>query len=135
VIAQFLMVASALIILSLGLMHIWITFRGNKLSPREQGLQEKLSQTHLVLTRQTTFWKAWIGFNASHSFGAIFFGLMYGYLAIQQPDLLFHSIFLLAIGLLFLIGYFILGRLYWFSVPFRGISLALTCYIASMFVF
>lgn len=134
-IAQFLMVASALIILSLGLMHIWITFRGNKLSPREQGLQEKLSQTHLVLTRQTTFWKAWIGFNASHSFGAIFFGLMYGYLAIQQPDLLFHSIFLLAIGLLFLIGYFILGRLYWFSVPFRGISLALTCYIASMFVF
>jgi hypothetical protein len=128
------MIASSLIILSLGLMHIWITYRGNKLSPREPGLQEKLSQTHLVLTRQTTFWKAWIGFNASHSFGAIFFGLIYGYLAIQQSDLLFHSIFLLAIGLLFLIGYFVLGSVYWFSVPFRGISLALTCYIASMFV-
>ena len=134
-IAQLLMVASALIILSLGVMHIWITFRGNKLSPREQGLQEKLSQSHLVLTRQTTFWKAWIGFNASHSFGAIFFGLMYGYLALQQSDLLFHSIFLLGMGLLFLIGYFVLGRLYWFSVPFRGISLALTCYIASLFVY
>jgi len=133
--AQLLMFSSTLIILSLVLMHTWITFSGNKLSPREQGLQEKLSNSYLVLTRQTTFWKAWIGFNASHSFGAILFSLIYGYLALLQTDLLFHSTFLSGVGLLFLIGYFVLGKVYWFSVPFTGISLALICYVASLFAY
>jgi hypothetical protein len=133
--AQLLMLASTLIILSLGLMHAWITFRGNNLAPRESGLQEKLSNSHLVLTRQTTFWKAWIGFNASHAFGAVFFGLLYGYLALRHSDFLFHTPFLLGVGLLLLVGYFILGKVYWFSVPFRGISLALACYVASLFLY
>ena len=132
--AQLLMFSSALIILALGLLHISITFWGTKLFPREPGLQEQLVKSHLVLTKGTTFWKAWIGFNASHAFGAIFFGLLYGYLALQQAGLLFHSAFLLGLGLLFLTGYFILGKVYWFKVPFRGISLALVCYVASMFV-
>jgi hypothetical protein len=54
-----------------------------------------MSQTHLVLTRQTTMWRAWIGFNASHSMGAVFFGLVYGYLALLHVELLFRSPFLL----------------------------------------
>jgi hypothetical protein len=132
--AQLLMISSALIILTLGLMHVSITFWGDKLSPREPGLREQLRDSHLVLTKGTTFWKAWIGFNASHSLGAILFSLIYGYLALQQAELLFHSTFLLSIGLLFLIGYFILGKVYWFKIPFSGISLALVCYVTSLLV-
>jgi hypothetical protein len=34
-------------------------------------------------------WKAWVGFNASHSYGAILFGLVYGYLASMSSEVVF----------------------------------------------
>ena len=73
-------------------------------------------------------WKAWIGFNASHSYGAILFGAVYGYLALVHSAFLFQSRFLLLLGLLLLAGYVFLGKRYWFSVPFRGIVLASALY-------
>jgi hypothetical protein len=81
-----------------------------------------------VITRETTMWKAWIGFNASHSYGAILFGAVYGYLALVHSAFLFQSRFLLLLGLLLLAGYVFLGKRYWFSVPFRGIVLASALY-------
>lgn len=80
------------------------------------------------LTRETTLWRAWIGFNASHSLGAIVFGLIYGYLALAAPQLLFGSRFLLALGAATLGAYMMLGRRYWFSIPNRGILMALCLY-------
>ena len=82
----------------------------------------------LVLTRETTVWNAWIGFNASHSLGAMLFGAIYGHLALMHPALLWHSPFLLAVGGALLLAYSWLGRRYWFSVPFRGIVLSLLLY-------
>jgi hypothetical protein len=64
------------------------------------------------------------GFNASHSMGAILFGLMFGVLALAHAQILFQSNFLLSVGLAFLGGYFALGKVYWFSVPFAGISVS-----------
>jgi len=77
-------------------------------------------------------WKAWVGFNASHSFGAILFGLVYGYLALLHPAFLFGSAFLLVIGLVLLGGYLFLGVRYWFSVPARGILLSLILYVLAL---
>ncbi len=79
-------------------------------------------------------WKAWIGFNASHSFGAILFGAVYGYLALAHEAFLFRSWFLLLLGLLLLMGYAFLGKRYFFSVPFRGILLATTLYVIALAV-
>ncbi|NJN50489.1 MAG: hypothetical protein HC809_00490 [Gammaproteobacteria bacterium] len=76
-------------------------------------------------------WKAWVGFNASHSMGAILFGALFIYLALAQPELLFTSAFLSVLGGLFLVGYTVLGRLYWFSVPYRGIIVASLLYIGA----
>jgi hypothetical protein len=53
-----------------------------------------MSATAPVISRETTMWKAWIGFNASHSLGAILFGLVYGYLALAHPAFLFPIPFL-----------------------------------------
>ncbi len=79
-------------------------------------------------------WKAWIGFNASHGFGAILFGLVYGYLALARGSFLFESTFLLSLGLLLLVGYVLLSKFYWFSVPFRGIVLSTALYVAALIV-
>jgi len=129
-----LITASATVILLLGLIHLFYTFRGHKLHPRDAQLEARLREVSPVLTRETTMWKAWVGFNASHSFGAILFGAIYAYLPLVQGTLLFASPFLLAVGFLFLLGYTFLGYRYWFSVPFRGIVLADILYVAALIV-
>ena len=133
-IASSLVAVSAAIILLLGLTHLLYTFRGQKLHPRDAALQTRMKEVSPVLTRGTTMWKAWVGFNASHSYGAIFFGLVYGYLAIAQRSLLFQSPFLLLVGLLLLAGYAVLGKVYWFSAPFRGIVLSTALYVAALVI-
>ncbi len=133
-IASFLLAASAVIILVLGLMHLLYTLRGRNLHPRDPELEARLRVVSPVITRQTSMWKAWIGFNASHSFGAILFGSMYGYLAVLHSAFLFQSVFLQLLGLLFLAGYVVLGKLCWFSIPFHGAMLASALYIVALAV-
>jgi len=132
--APCLVAASAAIVLLLGLLHLLYTFRGSKLHPRDAALEARMKEVSPVLTRQTTMWKAWVGFNASHSYGAILFGLVYGYLAVAHGSFLFQSPFLLLIGLCLLAGYVFLGKVYWFSVPFRGIVLSTVLYVASLVI-
>ncbi len=128
--AQLLVITSAAIIMLLGVLHLVFTYVGDKLHPRDADLLSRLKTTAPVISRQTTVWKAWIGFNASHSLGAIFFGLIFGYLALRQPLLLLHSPFLGCTGLLVLGTYLALAKLYWFKRPLQGISMALLCYVA-----
>lgn len=132
--APSLVVASAAIILLLGLVHLLYTFHGRKLHPRDPALEAHMREVSLVLTRETTMWKTWIGFNASHSYGAILFGLVYGYLAIAEGGMFFRSPFLLLVGLLLLVGYVFLGKRYWFRIPFRGIVLATAFYFAALVI-
>jgi hypothetical protein len=119
-----LIALAAAIVFTLGLLHIVYTFRGPKLLPRNRELRAQMEQSALVLTRETTVWKAWIGFNASHSLGAMLFGVVYGHLALVQPTMLASSPFLLALGAAVLLAYGWLARRYWFSVPFHGVVLA-----------
>ena len=131
-VANTLMTASAGIVLILGMIHLVYTFRGPQLTPRDAALQAAMSQVSPVLTRETTIWKMWVSFNATHSMGAILFGLIYGYLAIAHGELLFKSPYLLAVGFAMVGGFVILGKIYWFSVPFRGACVSLACYLASI---
>src|SRR5215213_814716 len=127
-IAPWLVAASAAIILLLGLVHLLYTFYGPKLFPRDRELQTRMQEVSPVISRQTTMWKAWVGFNASHGCGAILFGAVYGYLALAHSAFLFQSIFLLSLGLLLLFGYVFLAKRYWFRTPLRGILLATFLY-------
>ena len=130
--ASWLIALSALIVLMLGSLHLLYTFRGPKLRPRDAELEARMKEVHPVLTRQTTMWKSWVGFNASHSQGAIFFGLIYGYLALVHARLLFESPFLQLAGLAMLVGYAVLGQRYWFSVPYRCILIATALYAVAL---
>jgi hypothetical protein len=127
-IAPLLVAASAAIILLLGLIHLLYTFYGPKLLPRDGELKTRMQEVSPVITRQTTMWKAWIGFNASHSYGLILFGAVYGYLALAHRDFLFQSVFLLALGLILLVGYVFITKRYFFRTPLRGVLLAMLLY-------
>src|SRR6266852_4217855 len=92
------MVLSASINFTLGVVHLVYTFWGQKLTPRDPALQISMSQIAPVITKETTMWRCWVGFNASHSMGLILFGLVFGFLALAQGQLLFQSPFLLVVG-------------------------------------
>lgn len=126
--------ASAAVILLLGLMHLLYTFRGPMLHPRDPDLAAKMMTVSPVITGETTMWRAWIGFNATHSFGLILFGAVYGYLAMRHSTFFFRSWFLLALGFALLLGYAVVAKLYFFTAPFRGVVLATVLYLLGIVV-
>ena len=130
--ARILMVLSASIVFTLGVVHLVYTFWGPNLAPRDPALQISMNQIAPVITNETTMWRCWVGFNASHSMGLILFGLVFGYLALAHDQLLFQSPFLLVAGLAMLGGIVVLCKIYFFSVPLRGMSVSLACYVVSI---
>jgi hypothetical protein len=128
--AQILILASSTIVFLLGSLHLYFTFFSHKFSPRDRELEARLRTVSPVISTQTTYWRAAVGFHASHSIGALFFGTLYGYLAVAQPSFLFQTHFIALLGLLLLLSKLTLARLYWFDVPLRGIGLATVLYVA-----
>lgn len=134
IVAALLVLASAAVVLALGLIHLLYTFRGNNLEPRDGDLLQSMKQAHPVLTRGTTMWRAWVGFNTTHSLGLVMFALVYGYLALAAPRLLFNAGFLGIVGLVALLAYTAVARSYFFRAPLRGVLLATALYTAGFVV-
>lgn len=123
-IPRILVAASASISLVLGFLHLAYTFFTRKLNPRDEELESGMRQVSLRITSQTTMWKAWIGFNASHSTSLILFGAIYGYLPLFAWSLLVHSVFFVGLGIVFFISYLLLAKLYFFRTPLIALAVA-----------
>jgi len=113
----------------LGLIHLLYTFYSNKFEPRDDGLGERMRQVSPILTSETTMWKAWVGFNASHSLGALVFACYYGYLAMFELHFLLSTPFLVLLSLVTLGSYLFLARSYWFKIPTLGITIAMIVFV------
>ena len=130
--SRLFMLLSAGVVLMLGIIHLVYTFSGTKLMPRDPSLQVSMSLTTPVITKETTMWRCWVGFNATHSIGLILFGLVFGYLALAQPRVVFESWFLLTTGMATLAALAVLSRMYFFNAPLLGIGIASICYVVSV---
>lgn len=111
--ASVLVTASGAIVAVFGALHALFTFRGPRLFPRDDALRARMHEVAPVITRETTMWKAWLGFNASHGLGLVLFGVLYAWLAL---------------GFAALCAWLLLAKLYFFSVPLRGVALATVLY-------
>jgi hypothetical protein len=131
-IPKVLMSASASIILVLGTLHLVYTFWGPKLTPRDAALQTSMERTSPVISGETTMWRCWTGFNATHSLSLILFGVIYLYFAVRHTDFLFGSTFLLAVGLTMLVSLLLISKAYFFSIPLAGVTISLITYVASI---
>jgi hypothetical protein len=130
--ASTLIAASAAITCLFGSIHLLHTFNGPKLHPRDKNVMLAMEHTCPVITTETTVWRATLGFNATHSMGLMLFGTIYAYLALAQPVVFWQSTFLLTLGLVVLIAYLVLAKIYFFSIPFRGIAVAMLLYMAGL---
>ena len=128
---RILILAGALVIGLLGSVHLAYTFFTGKFLSRDSALVDAMKATSPVLTRQTTMWKAWIGFNASHSLGAILFAAVYVLLATRHMEILVQSKELVLVGVATCLAYLWLAYAYWFRVPFTGIAISTACFIVA----
>ena len=132
-IAKYLWIAGSLPFILLGSIHLLYTFFTNKFSSTNESINEEMKNTCPVLTKQTTMWRAWIGFNASHSAGAIYIGLINLLLATRYVSVLQDPL-VIVLNISTVLFYLWLARKYWFSIPFKGILIAACCFIAAAVV-
>lgn len=130
-ISKILWLAGSAIFFILGTLHLYYTFFTGKFNPRNKNVIEDMKNTSPQLTNETTMWKAWIGFNASHSAGAIFIGLINILLAAENFSVIENSFLLSLCTILTSVFYLWLAKRYWFSIPFIGILVAVCCFIIS----
>lgn len=133
--SRYLFLAGALPYVLLGLAHAFATPRepseSRGLSPRDPALREAMSRDSVLMTRRTTLWLAWVGFNLSHSLGAVLFGVVV--LLIGRSPAVFATQASLFVPLAVVVSgvYLVLGLRYWFRTPIMGIALSGACFVAS----
>lgn len=128
---KILWTAGSMPFIILGTIHLLYTFFSNKFSPRNKELEDGMKLSQPILTKQVTMWKAWVGFNASHSSGVIYIGIINFSAAIFYSDLLLNPLFI-SLNLATVLFYLWLGKKYWFSTPFRGVLISAGCFVAAI---
>ena len=129
--AQALWIAGSSIITILAGVHLYYTFFTNKFSSKNETVVDLMKKSTPVLTKRTTIWNAWIGFNGSHSAGGLFIGIINIYLASCYFEILQKDHFLIWFNLLTIGFYIWLAKKYWFSTPLRGLLIVFGCYLLS----
>jgi hypothetical protein len=130
-IAKYIWYFGSLIFVTLGSIHLFYTFFSNKFSSKNEKALEEMKTSHPLISKETTLWKAWIGFNASHSSGAIFIGVMNIYVISNFYNTVENDAFFFLFNIVTVGFYLWLARRYWFNVPFFGILLTLICFLTS----
>jgi hypothetical protein len=133
--SRYLFLLGALPFLFLGSVHAWATPRGTAdskgLSPRDPSLRETMSKETVLLTRRTNMWLAWIGFNLSHSLGAVLFGVVVLLIGRSPASFQAQAGVFLPLALVVSGLYLLLGFRYWFRAPIIGLASACLCFVIS----
>ncbi|MCG7537392.1 hypothetical protein [Pseudoalteromonas sp. OOF1S-7] len=130
--AKVFIVSGALIFGVLGTIHLLFTFFTNRFDTVDPSVKESMKSTSPLLTRQTTIWNAWVGFNASHSLGAMIFAGIYIPLTVFHFEVIQHSIWFLYLPVVVGLSYLILAKKYWFKTPFNGVLIATILFVAGV---
>lgn len=134
VLAQILIVTGASIVGILGWAHLLLTFFSHKFNARNSDTTAAMKETSPLISQQTTMWRAWIGFNASHSLGALMFAAVYLPLAIYHISVIESSLWFTLLPCLVSISYLILAKQYWFNVPMIGMLISSGCFISASLI-
>jgi len=133
--SRYLYLAGALPFLVLGTAHALMTPRApadaKGLSPFDPQLAEAMTRSTLRLTRRTDMWKAWVGFNLSHSLGVLVFAASVILTGRSRSAFDTQAQLFLPFAVVVAAVYLRLARRYWFRTPFLGCALSLVLFLAS----
>jgi len=130
-IARFLLDFGGGVFVVLGLLHALYTYqdinRPRRLVPQDPAVAQAMAKSNLRLSgTATTMWRAWVGFNFSHSIGVALFGTI----CIGAGSVLGTKVlpaWILFAFVVIALLYLVVGVLYWFRIPVAGIVIAVVC--------
>ena len=128
---QFLFIVGASIFGVLGMVHFVLTFFTNKFDAYDALVTAAMKGTTPVISRDTSMWSAWIGFNASHSFGAMLVAAIYIPLTISHFDVIQQSYWFSLLPVMIGLSYLFVANKYWFKIPFIGVLVSTVCFVGA----
>lgn len=90
-----------------------------------------MAAARLRLAPSTTIWRAWLGFNLSHSLGLLVFGGILAWLSFHDFHVVASSALLQLIAVGVSIAYALLAVRFWFWAPAIASTLGAACFLAS----
>ncbi len=125
--SRYLLIIGGMIFSSLGLLHAIFTIcdihQPKRLAPVNQDLIDQMASTGVRLAPgRTNMWDAWLGFNISHSLGAVMFGLACVGAGVFARTLALPKV-MLSIPVLVGVIYFLVAIRFWFREPAVGIGI------------
>ena len=131
VISQILFIIGASIFGLLGFIHLIYTFFTDKFTAYNPDVTAAMKSTSPLITKETTIWRAWVGFNASHSLGAIIFAAIYIPLAFSHSQFIVNNSWFAVLPSIVGFSYLLLAKNYWFKIPFIGILISTICFVGA----
>jgi|TARA_R110002049_G_scaffold89490_1_gene225087 hypothetical protein len=134
-IEQYLIIIGSSVFGVLGTIHLLYTFFTNKFNAHDPSVTEAMKSSSPILTKETTIWNAWVGFNASHSLGAMIVAAFYIPLALFNFEIISQSNWFSSLPVVIGCSYLLLAKRYWFKIPFYGVLIATVCFtLASVLI-
>jgi hypothetical protein len=136
---RFLLDLGGGIFVLLGFLHALYTYldidRPRRLVPQDPAVARAMAVSNLRLSGTgTTMWRAWVGFNFSHSLGAVLFGTICIAAAFVLGTTALPAWILFALVVIAAI-YFVVGLLYWLRIPVAGIAFAGVCLLIAWLMY
>lgn len=129
---QLLLAVGSGIFVLLGGAHGALTLRDlgtpRAFTPRDPELRAAMQNSTVAFHPQINLWRAWLGFNLSHSLGLVVFGGAFLYLGVSHPSVFSRSLPLQGCSILVSGAYLVLSLKYFFSSPAIGSGASLACF-------
>jgi len=132
-ITQILFGLGAIPLAALGTVHLFFTLKDNRrpryIVPVSDTLITLMKNEKLRLTSEGDMWRAWIGFNISHSMAVMMVGWAYLYIVLRYPDALITDPILLWTAPFLASVFALLSKRFWFSKPLIGSLLSAVLFL------
>jgi hypothetical protein len=130
--SRYLFLAGGLVLLLLGTIHVVLTpqHTGERkgLSPVEPAVAESMARARVRLSDRMDMWRAWVGFNLSHSLGVSLLGLTVLLVGRTPASFAYNAAVFQPLAVVVSLAYLGLAVVYWFRGPVIGVGLSVALF-------
>lgn len=133
--AQLLIIAASSLFVLFGSLHGLFTLkdirRPTYFTPRDPALRVAMQASGIAFHSDVNLWKAWLGFNLTHSLGLFLFGAAFLYIGVSAPDAFRTSPGLQVTAVLVSAAYLAISTQFFFWKPTMGTAATTILFLAA----
>ena len=133
--SRILFISGGLVMLLLGTVHVVLTPQhpGERkgLSPVDPAVEDSLARARVGLSDRMDMWRAWVGFNLSHSLGVSLLGLTVLLVGRTSASFALNAAVFLPLAVMVSFAYLGLAVVYWYRAPVVGVGLAVALFVSA----